>query len=177
MNDLAERQEQLRRDLGETMRQMGESFGSIPRQVQNAEQAMRDAEGQLGQGDAPGAVASETEALEQLRGAGEAMADQLSQQMGLGQQPGDQPGQGMGRGPGQPGLGRQWRGQERQQGQRDPFGRTGSNGQSSTEGARVPDEFDVERARRIRDELYRRSGDPTRPPVEQDYLRRLLNRF
>ena len=41
---------------------------------------------------------------------------------------------------------------------------------------RVPDEIDVQRARRILDELRRRLGDPTRPQLELDYLDRLLPR-
>ena len=60
---------------------------------------------------------------------------------------------------------------------RDPLGREGVGGQASTVGPKVPEEFDIQRARRIRDELYRRSADPARPPVEQEYLRRLLERF
>jgi hypothetical protein len=41
----------------------------------------------------------------------------------------------------------------------------------------VPDMLPVERARRILEELQRRAGNRERPPVELDYLERLLRRF
>ena len=42
---------------------------------------------------------------------------------------------------------------------------------------KVPDAIDMQRAREILEELRRRSGEATRPPVELDYLERLLKRF
>jgi len=41
----------------------------------------------------------------------------------------------------------------------------------------VPDEIDIQRAREILEELRRRLGETTRPPVELEYLERLLKRF
>ena len=41
----------------------------------------------------------------------------------------------------------------------------------------IPDEAEMQRARDIRDELYRRSGDRARPRYERDYIDRLLERF
>jgi hypothetical protein len=41
----------------------------------------------------------------------------------------------------------------------------------------VPDEIDVQRARRILEELRRRFSDPGRPSIELDYLERLLRRY
>jgi RNA polymerase-interacting CarD/CdnL/TRCF family regulator len=45
------------------------------------------------------------------------------------------------------------------------------------ESVKIPDEADVQRAREILRELYRRSGDRSRPPIERDYIDRLLRRF
>ncbi len=42
---------------------------------------------------------------------------------------------------------------------------------------KVPDEITVQRAREILDELRKRLGQPSRPPVELDYLERLIKRF
>jgi hypothetical protein len=42
---------------------------------------------------------------------------------------------------------------------------------------KVPGEIDVQRARRILEELRRRLGDPLRPQLELDYIERLLKDF
>ncbi|NLH81742.1 MAG: DUF4175 family protein, partial [Phyllobacteriaceae bacterium] len=59
-------------------------------------------------------------------------------------------------------------------GEEDPLGRPRRS--RSLDGARVgiPETIDVERARRILDDIRRRLGDPTRPSEERDYLDRLL---
>ncbi|MFN4089781.1 MAG: DUF4175 family protein, partial [Alphaproteobacteria bacterium] len=59
----------------------------------------------------------------------------------------------------------------------DPLGRPpGGRGVDSRDVV-IPAESDVQRARDIRDELYRRSGDRARPRFELDYIERLLERF
>lgn len=56
---------------------------------------------------------------------------------------------------------------------RDPLGRpVGGNGTTI-----IPDANTLERAWRILQELRRRSGDPDRPQIEQEYIDRLLKRF
>ena len=58
-------------------------------------------------------------------------------------------------------------------GRRDPLGRpVGGNGTTI-----IPDVNTLERAWRILQELRRRSGDPERPQIEQEYIDRLLKRF
>jgi hypothetical protein len=42
---------------------------------------------------------------------------------------------------------------------------------------KVPGEIDVQRARRILEELRRRFADPARPQIELEYLERLLKDF
>lgn len=58
-------------------------------------------------------------------------------------------------------------------GRRDPLGRPlGGDGATV-----IPDVDTLERAWRILQELRRRSGDPDRPRIEQEYIDRLLKRF
>jgi uncharacterized protein (TIGR02302 family) len=127
-----------------------------------ADGAMGDAEGQLGQGNADGAVDSQGRALEALRRG----AQSLAQQMQQGQQgPG---------GPGQPGR----NGQARANNDTDPLGRPlrgRDYGDDVT--VKVPGEIDVQRARRILEELRKRFADPLRPQLELDYIERLLKDF
>jgi uncharacterized protein (TIGR02302 family) len=125
--------------------------------------AMGDAEGKLGDGNADGAVGSQGKALEALRKGAQGMAQQLQQQMGQGQ------------GPGQPG-GRT--GPARADQDTDPLGRPlrGRNyGDDTT--VKVPGEIDVQRARRILEELRKRFGESFRPQLELDYLERLLKDY
>jgi hypothetical protein len=69
----------------------------------------------------------------------------------------------------------------RQQGdgrQSDPLGRPlhGKDfGDDLT--VKIPGEIDVQRVRRILEELRRRLGDPQRPQIELDYLERLLKDY
>lgn len=86
-----------------------------------------------------------------------------------------QEGQGQdGPGPnGQPGRSRQ-----RAQNNTDPLGRPlRSQGRNDDGGVRVPGEIDVQRARRILEELRRRFGESDRPQLELDYIERLLKDF
>jgi hypothetical protein len=123
---------------------------------------MGRAEGQLGEGDGDSAVGSQGRALEALRRGAQGMAQAMQQ------------GQGQGPGPGQPGrFGRQRAGQET-----DPLGRPlrgRDYGDDST--VKVPGEIDVQRARRILEELRRRFGETFRPQLELDYIERLLKDF
>jgi DNA repair exonuclease SbcCD ATPase subunit len=155
-------QEALRRQLGEVMRQLGELSGEIPGEFGRAEGAMRQSTEAL-RADRPGAsVPAQTEALDQLREGARAATEQLMQQFG---------GQMMGAGPGgrRPG---------RQLGQQDPFGRRMEGSQGMTQGdVEIPSESDIQRARRILEELRRRAGERERPPTERDYIDRLLEPY
>ena len=60
----------------------------------------------------------------------------------------------------------------------DPLGRpvrTREYGDDFT--VKVPDEIDVQRARRVLEELRKRLSEPLRPRLELDYLERLLRDF
>jgi uncharacterized protein (TIGR02302 family) len=131
-------------------------------QLGEADEAMGDAEGQLGEGDAEGAVDSQGRALEAMRKGAQGMA-QAMQDNGIG--------------PGGP-NGRPGRGQQRAQRDTDPLGRPMRGreyGDDTT--VKVPGEIDAQRARRVLEELRRRFADPARPQLELDYIERLLKGF
>ncbi len=130
----------------------GQGNGSLGQ----AGEAMGRARDALGQGEAGNAIGPQGDALDALRRGAQQMAEQM---MGEGQ-PGPGPG-----------------GQTPSAMNEDPLGRMRrTEGPDLGTSVRVPDEIDVQRARRILDELRRRLGDPTRPQLELDYLDRLLPR-
>jgi uncharacterized protein (TIGR02302 family) len=132
-------------------------------QLGRAGREMGNAEGQLGQGDPDNAVDSQGRALDALRKGAQSLAQSMQQQMGRGRQ-----------GPG--GLGRV--GQSRADQETDPLGRPlrgHDYGDDST--VRVPGEIDVQRARRIIEELRKRFGEMGRPQEELDYIERLLKNY
>src|SRR6185295_12242862 len=127
-----------------------------------ADSAMGDAEGQLGEGNADSAVDAQGRALEALRRGAQNLAQQMQQQ------------QGQGPGPGNPSR----TGQARANNDTDPLGRPlrgRDYGDDVT--VKVPGEIDVQRARRILEELRKRFADPARPQFELDYIERLLKDF
>jgi uncharacterized protein (TIGR02302 family) len=131
-------------------------------QLGSAGDAMGEAEGQLGEGDADGAVGSQGRALEAMRKGAQGLAQQM-QQNGM-----------MGQGPGQPGR----NGRQRADQDTDPLGRPlrgRDYGDDVT--VKVPGEIDAQRARRILEELRKRFGEGFRPQLELDYIERLLKDF
>ncbi|MBB3770894.1 uncharacterized protein (TIGR02302 family) [Angulomicrobium tetraedrale] len=123
-----------------------------------AEQAMREAEGALGQGDGTGAVDAQSEALQALRRGAQQMAEAMQQEGGQGEGPGGPSGETAER--------------------NDPLGRPlRSRDYGDDVTVKVPDEMDMQRARRVLEELRRRFGEPERPRLELDYLERLLRDF
>lgn len=151
-NALSQRLQDLRDQLGDMGlgEEQGEAFG-------DAGEAMDRAEGALGDG-APGqAVGPQGQALDALRRG----IDELAEAMQSG--PGGQQ-QAMPGGSGQP--------------NRDPLGRPRrTQGPDYGEATKIPDEIDIQRARRVLQELRRRLSNPERPQLELDYLERLLERF
>jgi uncharacterized protein (TIGR02302 family) len=139
----------------------GQGQGELD-QLGRAGEAMGDAAGNLGQGDADSAVDSQGRALDALRKGAQGLAQSMQQQMGRG-----------------PGPGRAGRfGQSRAQQDTDPLGRPlrgRDYGDDAT--VKVPGEIDVQRARRIIEELRKRFGDFARPQDELDYIERLLKNY
>lgn len=127
----------------------GEGFGE-------AGEAMGRAEGSLGEGQGERAVGEQGQALQALRRGAQDMMQQMMQAM-QGEEGGREAG-------------------GRQQGaDRDPLGRPrATGGPDFGDSVHVPDEVDVQRARRILEEIRRRLGNTLSPEVERDYLERLL---
>ena len=176
MDELRQNQQALRDQLNrlmEQLRQRGQQPGQqggeqgeqgMGQQLGSAGEAMGEAEGALGEGDAGNAVDAQGRALEALRQGAQSLAQAMQQQ----------PGQGEGEGPGQPGR----MGQPRADRDTDPLGRPlrGRDYGDDTS-VKVPGEIDVQRARRILEELRKRLGQTERPQLELDYIERLLRGF
>ena len=162
-------QGQLQKDL-QALQEAMKGQGLQPSDdLGQAGQSMGRAEGALGQGDDGEAVGQQGEAMSALRrGAQDAMQQMQAMQ---GQGEGQQPGQGMQ--PGGPGRYGQGPGQQRSG--RDPLGRERqTQGPDFGQDVGVPDEIDIQRARRILDQIRERLGHPLSPEQEKDYLERLL---
>jgi uncharacterized protein (TIGR02302 family) len=126
------------------------------RSLGRAGRAMGDATDSLGLGESGEAYGFQGDALDALREGMQGMMQQM-----FANQPG-QPGQQIGRG--------------NPQGQRDPLGRPQRNeGPDLGQNVEVPEEIDVERARRILEAIRERLGERFRPRYELEYLERLLD--
>jgi uncharacterized protein (TIGR02302 family) len=167
-------QELAKRGMGQGQRGEKGSRGEQGQQGEQAEQgdgedglgeadtAMGDASGRLGEGNADGAVDSQGKALEALRKGAQALAEAMQQ--------GDGDGSGDG-----PGMGRQQSGGNQAD---DPLGRPLHRREFSDDfSVKIPGEIAVQRARRILEELRRRLADPQRPQIELDYIERLLKDY
>ncbi|MBO0764926.1 MAG: TIGR02302 family protein [Hyphomicrobiaceae bacterium] len=151
---LSDRQRELRERLGRLQRGLRELGMQPPGQLGGAEGSMERAERALREGDLGRGADQETRALEQLRQGARDMAQQMLRQM-----------------PSRFGM-------NGSRGELDPMGRPPrTEGPDPGTGVKVPDEIDVQRAREILEELRRRLGETTRPPIELEYLERLLKRF
>jgi hypothetical protein len=132
-------------------------------QLGRAGEAMGQAESSLGQGNPDSAVDSQGRALDALRKGAQSLAQSMQQQMGQGPGPNGRPGR---------------LGQSRADQDTDPLGRPlrgRDYGDDVT--VKVPGEIDVQRARRIIEELRKRFGDMGRPQEELDYIERLLKDY
>jgi len=174
MGDLQQNQQALRDRLKKLLeelknRGLGQNGQGQQGQGQNgmdqlgqAGEAMGEAEGQLGEGNPDSAVDSQGRALDALRKGAQGLAQSMQQRLGQG-----------------PGPGPNGRlGQPRAQRDTDPLGRPlrgRDYGDDVT--VKVPGEIDVQRARRIIEELRRRFGDVLRPQEELDYIERLLKDY
>ena len=125
-----------------------------------ADGAMGDAGSKLGEGNADGAVDAQGKALEALRKGAQKLAEAMQQGDGEGQGPGDR-------------IGRQQAGANGT----DPLGRPMRSRETDELSKMIPGEIDVQKVRRILEELRRRLADPSRPQVELDYIERLLKEY
>jgi len=143
--------------------EQGDEDGDGEDGLGQADSAMGDAGSKLGEGNADAAVDSQGKALDALRKGAQSMAESMQQGEGEGQ----------GEGPGTR-AGRQQSGGN----QTDPLGRPLHGREFGDDfTVKIPGEIDVQRARRILEELRRRLADPARPQIELDYLERLLKDY
>jgi uncharacterized protein (TIGR02302 family) len=151
---LGDRQRELKERLGRLQQGLKELGLQAPGQLKGAEGSMERAEKGLREGDLPKGADQETRALEQLREGARDMAKQMLSQMPSRYGPGGRA-------------------------ELDPFGRPPqkTDGPDMGSSVKIPDEIDMQRAREILEELRRRLGETGRPPVELEYLERLLKRF
>ncbi|MGN7868865.1 DUF4175 domain-containing protein [Paracoccus sp. 22332] len=176
---LADRQRQLREDLGQQQGLLpgqGSPGGDqARRQLDEAGRAMEDAERALRDGDTGGALQRQADAIQSMREGMRALGDMMAQQQG------QQGQQGRGEDGQRPGGGDR-AGEGQSFGQRptlDPLGRQrDGNGNVIAGGDPLAEGVDpARRARDLLDEIRRRTGQPERPQDERDYLGRLLDRF
>ncbi|MEM9973104.1 MAG: TIGR02302 family protein [Pseudomonadota bacterium] len=161
---LADRQQALRQELQRQQQNLpgaGTPEGDAAREaLDRAGRAMDGAEEDLRNEDFAGALDNQSEAIEALREGMRELGEAMAQQQG---QPGQQ-GEAVG--------------EANPLGQRDPLGReAGRNGRLGTDEQLLQGDDVYRRARELLDEIRRRSGEQSRPDVELDYLRRLLDRF
>ena len=154
---LSQQQGDLGKMLERLMEQMQQQGLQSPDGLGRAQQQMGEAAGELGQGQRDEALGSQGEAMRGLREGARNMAQQLMQQ-GTGNE-GNVGRHGEGRGEQRDPLGRPLPSQGEEYGQRDNM---------------VPQEAEVERARRILDALRSRANEADRPKLELDYIDRLL---
>lgn len=152
-------QEKLSDELTPVMKKAAQNE-EVANALRRAQDAMDQAADDLGNGKQGAAGEAQQKAIDELRKGGEAAAKQLLQQM-------DPRGATMA-GPGGMGAGED----------EDPFGRPQSSfGPSSGDNVKVPDKFNIQKAREILEELQRRAAERGRPVNELEYIDRLLRRF
>lgn len=150
---LMDRQSDLRKKLEQLQKELEEMGAGGSDRLKDAEEAMKSAEQSLEQGEMDEAAQSQAEALEGMRQSAQKMAEQMQKNARQ----------------------RAGRGDDTR---RDPLDRPQrAEGPDLGNSVKVPNAIDAQRAREILDELRKRSGQALRPPVELDYIDRLLKRF
>ncbi len=164
---LAERQQALRDELQRQRDGLpaldGEAGEAAGQALERAEGAMDGAEQALREGDLAEAIDRQAEAMDALRGGMRALNEALAQNQSR------EPGQGAEAGDA---IGRA------EPTRRDPLGRElGNTGQFGTDDSLLQGQDVYRRAEELLGEIRRRSAEQTRPEVERNYLRRLLDQF
>ncbi|WP_413204269.1 TIGR02302 family protein [Rhodospirillum sp. A1_3_36] len=153
---LSRQQEALTKRLESLLAELGEKTNQIPQDLGDAALAMDEARNALQQGNLPGALNAQGQALDLLSKGNRSAMRSMMQSMGAGMPmmiplPGNQSGS-------QP------------QSNQDPLGR----GNMNNGRVKLPGGPEAQRAREILDELRRRANDPARIQPERDYLKRLI---
>ncbi len=155
-------QELAKRGMGQGQR--GEK-GEKGQQGQRGEQGQQGQQGDQGDGDGEDGLGEADSAMGDAGGRlGEGNAEEAMQQ-GDGDGQGDTPGNRAGR-------------QQSGANGNDPLGRPLHGREFGDDlTVKIPGEIDVQRVRRILEELRRRLADPQRPQIELDYIERLLKDY
>jgi hypothetical protein len=149
---LAEQQGKLRDDLDKITKGLGVQKLPQPGALGDAGRAMGSAQNQLGSSNVDGAGQSQKQALDSLRQASNALAQELMKRNG--------------------------QSKDGQQGNEDPLGRSaGSHSNFDGGNLKIPDQSELARARSILEELRKRASQQGRPKEELDYIDRLLKEF
>ncbi|WP_205470588.1 TIGR02302 family protein [Breoghania sp. L-A4] len=155
LKQLKEGQGDLASRLQQMLDQMDQNGMQPSGELGRAGDAMGRARDLLGQQQPGEAVGEQGEALQALRDGAQQLGEQMLSQ-------------------GSPGGLARREGRDAQ----DPLGRPRRHeGPDLGTQVKVPDDIDIQRARRILEELRRRFSDPTRPGFELEYLERLLKRY
>lgn len=163
---LAERQQELLRQLEEQARRLPgtgtEAGDEALDQLDGAGRAMDEAAEALEGGNIAEALDLQSEAMEALREGMTQLGEALAQEQGA------EPGQGQAEGA-----------MAESRPLQDPLGRqAGNNGAYGSDEDGLADNEDArQRARDLLDLLRDRAAEQTRPEIERDYLRRLLDQF
>jgi hypothetical protein len=165
---LQDRQSDLRNRLGRLNGNMLPGAGSEQgeagrRSLDEAERSMEEAERALRDGDLPGALDKQAEAMQSMREGIRQLGDAMAQER---RENGTNSGQGEAVGRADPNS------------SRDPLGReTGEGARIGSDSNLLQGDDVYRRAQDLLDEIRRRQGDQTRPDSERDYLKRLLDMY
>jgi len=160
-------QELAKRGMGQGQKgqpgQDGDQQGDGEDGLDQADSAMGDAGGKLGEGNADGAVDSQGKALEALRKGAQSLARPCNRATATDRVTARAPASA---------------GSRAAATRATPWGDrcTGANSADDLT-VKIPGEIDVQRVRRILEELRRRLADPQRPQIELDYIERLLKDY
>ncbi len=148
-------QERLRFKLGEIMQGVGESFASIPPEMDEAEMAMRQSSKELADNRPDQAAPHQQEALDKLQKGQQQMQQQMAEAI--------KTMMGFSFGQNQP---------------TDPLGRSQSNRFNLfNNDVKIPTEAERKRIDDIIETLRERAGDQSRSTQERDYYKRLLQQW
>ncbi|MDM7849457.1 TIGR02302 family protein [Pseudochrobactrum kiredjianiae] len=157
LKDLQQQQRDLQSELNKLTDELKKQGLESSKEMNQAQNFMGRAGRSLGNGESGQATDQQAEALDSLRRGARSMMQQLQQAQGQGE------GQGQGQG--------------QQNGEaRDPLGRGTGQGSSDGKGTQLPNQIDIQKARRILDEIRKKLGDALSPQQEKEYLERLLQR-
>lgn len=151
LKDLSQQQSELQNELNALTRDLQQQGLASDKDMAQAQRFMDRAGRSLGNGESGQATDQQAEALEALRRGARSMMEQMQQAQGDGQ------------------------GQNSGQGQ-DPLGRQNGQGNAGGKGDPLPDQIDIQKARRILDEVRKKLEDALSPKQEKEYLERLLKK-